>query len=79
MNLEVGEHEGNRQSSIDQLSRKLLAHVTAVSALMVALDMIHTHKHSKAWALEIVLITDGECVDYTSVDIRRECLSARRV
>ncbi|KAK4688057.1 ATP-dependent DNA helicase 2 subunit 2, partial [Tremellales sp. Uapishka_1] len=31
-----------------------------VSALMVALDMIHTHKHSKAWTLEVVLITDGE-------------------
>ncbi|WWD01563.1 hypothetical protein V866_008508 [Kwoniella sp. B9012] len=31
-----------------------------VSALMVALDMIHTHKHTKSWALEVVLITDGE-------------------
>ncbi|KAL7422191.1 ATP-dependent DNA helicase yku80 [Cryptotrichosporon argae] len=31
-----------------------------VSALMVALDMIHVHKHSKSWSLEIVLITDGE-------------------
>jgi ATP-dependent DNA helicase 2 subunit 2 len=32
----------------------------AVSALMVALDMIHVHKHTKSWALEVVLITDGE-------------------
>lgn len=32
----------------------------AISALMVALDMIHIHKHTKSWALEIVLITDGE-------------------
>ncbi|WVR05055.1 hypothetical protein IAU60_002067 [Kwoniella sp. DSM 27419] len=31
-----------------------------VSALTVALDMIHTHKHTKSWALEVVLITDGE-------------------
>nr|XP_019013387.1 uncharacterized protein I206_01453 [Kwoniella pini CBS 10737]OCF52168.1 hypothetical protein I206_01453 [Kwoniella pini CBS 10737] len=31
-----------------------------VSALMVALDMIHIHKHTKSWALEVVLITDGE-------------------
>ncbi|KAK8869939.1 hypothetical protein IAR55_000507 [Kwoniella newhampshirensis] len=31
-----------------------------VSALMVALDMIHVHKHTKSWALEVVLITDGE-------------------
>ncbi len=31
----------------------------AVSALMVGLDMIHIHKHTKSWALEIVLITDG--------------------
>jgi ATP-dependent DNA helicase 2 subunit 2 len=31
----------------------------AVSAVMVALDMIHTHKHTKSWALEIILITDG--------------------
>nr|XP_019042867.1 hypothetical protein I302_08576 [Kwoniella bestiolae CBS 10118]OCF21797.1 hypothetical protein I302_08576 [Kwoniella bestiolae CBS 10118] len=31
-----------------------------VSALMVALDMIHTHKHTKSWALEVVLITDGK-------------------
>lgn len=27
---------------------------------MVALDMIHIHKHTKSWALEIVLVTDGE-------------------
>jgi len=26
---------------------------------MVALDMIHTHKHTKSWALEVVLVTDG--------------------
>ncbi len=32
----------------------------AVSGLMVALDMIHTHKHTKSWALEVILITDGE-------------------
>ncbi|ORX39724.1 SPOC like C-terminal domain-containing protein [Kockovaella imperatae] len=31
-----------------------------VSALMVALDMVHTHKHTKSWALEVVLVTDGE-------------------
>ncbi|WRT66986.1 uncharacterized protein IL334_003952 [Kwoniella shivajii] len=31
-----------------------------VSALMVALDMIHVHKHTKSWALEVILITDGE-------------------
>ncbi|OCF38430.1 hypothetical protein I317_07796 [Kwoniella heveanensis CBS 569] len=31
-----------------------------ISALMVALDMVHTHKHTKSWALEVVLITDGE-------------------
>ncbi|CAD6581135.1 MAG: ATP-dependent DNA helicase II subunit 2 [Tremellales sp. Tagirdzhanova-0007] len=31
-----------------------------VSAMMVALDMIHTHKHTKSWTLEVVLITDGE-------------------
>jgi ATP-dependent DNA helicase 2 subunit 2 len=33
--------------------------MTAVSALMVALDMIFTHKHTKSWALEVMLITDG--------------------
>ena len=27
---------------------------------MVALDMIQTHTHTKSWALEVVLITDGE-------------------
>lgn len=27
---------------------------------MVALDMIHVHKHTKSWALEVVLVTDGE-------------------
>lgn len=27
---------------------------------MVALDMIEQHKHTKAWSLEIVLVTDGE-------------------
>jgi ATP-dependent DNA helicase 2 subunit 2 len=27
---------------------------------MVALDMIQTHQHTKSWALEVVLITDGE-------------------
>jgi len=31
-----------------------------VSAMMVALDMIHTHKHTKSWALKVVLITDGK-------------------
>ncbi|KAL1411229.1 ATP-dependent DNA helicase yku80 [Vanrija albida] len=31
-----------------------------ISALVVALDMIQMHKHTKAWSLEIVLITDGE-------------------
>jgi ATP-dependent DNA helicase 2 subunit 2 len=31
-----------------------------VSALTIALDMIQTHKHSKNWTLEVVLITDGE-------------------
>jgi ATP-dependent DNA helicase 2 subunit 2 len=34
--------------------------IIAVSALMVALDMVATHKHTKSWSLEIVLITDGE-------------------
>jgi hypothetical protein len=32
----------------------------AISAVMVALDMIQTHKHTKSWSLEIVLITDGK-------------------
>jgi ATP-dependent DNA helicase 2 subunit 2 len=27
---------------------------------MVALDMIQTHQHTKSWALEVVLVTDGE-------------------
>ena len=54
INLEVGAHEGNRESP----SRLPLTE-PAVSALMVALDMIHTHKHTKSWALEVVLITDG--------------------
>nr|ODN81269.1 hypothetical protein L203_05775 [Cryptococcus depauperatus CBS 7841] len=31
-----------------------------VSALMVGLDMIQTHKHSKAWYIELTVITDGE-------------------
>ncbi|EIW69540.1 hypothetical protein M231_07455 [Tremella mesenterica] len=31
-----------------------------ISALMVALDMIQVHKHTKSWALEVILITDGE-------------------
>lgn len=33
---------------------------SAVSALMVALDMISQHKHTKSWSLEVILITDGE-------------------
>lgn len=32
----------------------------ALSGLMVALDMIEQHKHTKAWSLEVVLVTDGE-------------------
>jgi ATP-dependent DNA helicase 2 subunit 2 len=31
-----------------------------VEALLVALDMIQNHKHSKMWTLDIVLLTDGE-------------------
>ena len=27
--------------------------------MMVALDMIHTHKHTKSWMLEVVLITES--------------------
>lgn len=27
---------------------------------MVALDMIEQHKHTKRWAIEIRLVTDGE-------------------
>lgn len=34
--------------------------ISALSGLMVALDMIEQHKHTKAWSLEIVLVTDGE-------------------
>ncbi|ORY22765.1 SPOC like C-terminal domain-containing protein [Naematelia encephala] len=60
INLQIGEHQGNRESTITgSLVEPLILHV-AVSALMVALDMVHTHKHSKSWALEVVLITDGE-------------------
>ncbi|GMK57801.1 hypothetical protein CspeluHIS016_0406350 [Cutaneotrichosporon spelunceum] len=31
-----------------------------VGALMVALDMIEQHKHTKRWSIEIRLVTDGE-------------------
>ncbi|CAK9782753.1 SPOC domain-like protein [Cutaneotrichosporon oleaginosum] len=31
-----------------------------VSALMVALDMVEHHKHTKRWTIEIKLVTDGE-------------------
>jgi hypothetical protein len=31
-----------------------------ISGLMVALDMVQIHKHTKSWSLEIVLITDGQ-------------------
>lgn len=41
------------------LRERVVLKRTAVSALMVALDMLHTHKHTKMWALEVVLITDG--------------------
>ncbi|BEJ02117.1 hypothetical protein CcaverHIS631_0607990 [Cutaneotrichosporon cavernicola] len=33
-----------------------------VGALMVALDMIEQHKHTKRWSIEIKLVTDGESV-----------------
>lgn len=60
MNLEVGETEGNRKWAPRTSGDGTITHFSAVSALMVALDMIHIHKHTKSWALEIVLITDGE-------------------
>ena len=67
MNLRIGEVDGNRTSSKhtlnllnpDETIGGKLTEV-AVSALMVALDMIHVHKHTKSWALEVVLLTDGE-------------------
>lgn len=54
VNMQLGETDGNRML-IQGLSL-----LVAISGLMVALDMIRTHKHSKSWTLEIVLVTDGE-------------------
>lgn len=59
MNLPVGEAEGNRSYQYLECPERC-ADRSAVSALMVALDMIHIHKHTKSWALEVVLVTDGE-------------------
>jgi ATP-dependent DNA helicase 2 subunit 2 len=67
MNLEVGEHEGNRElprscflGGFSSSTQADPPPSIAVSAVMVALDMIQTHKHTKSWSLEIVLITDGK-------------------
>lgn len=74
MNLQIGGKDGSRMfplSSLDSISEKqkegkmkrekeTKLRMLAIAALMVALDMIHVHKHTKSWALEIILITDGE-------------------
>lgn len=64
MNLQVGNVEGNRESSLVTHGTAIIHPPSltqpAVSALMVALDMIHVHKHTKSWALEVMLLTDGE-------------------